>query len=483
MTLQRISGLAPGFNGATRTRGPSAHNRVALVVVAAMLATFAATVPTPATVPRASAATSTRVFGAIADARVERARPNMNFGASALLWTDASPAVESYLRFYVSGVVGVVQSARLRVFVYDPSRDGPAVYATATNWSETGITWNNRAPRTSGALADKSFVGPNTWVDYPVTARVRGNGLYSFSLASASGDGVGMSSRQAARLRPMLIVTFAYTMPSLTYPIRAMFYYPWFPNAWKQGGIYPYTRYHPSLGYYDSGDATLISRHIRSMQYAKIRAGIASWWGQGSRTDWRIPALLRGAQGTGFKWTLYHEQESQGDPSVAQIRSDLTYIRDRYSTNPNYLWINGRFVVFVYASPSDGCAMAARWRQANTVGAYVVLKVFQGYRYCPYRPDSWHQYSPSKAADHQAGYSYAISPGFWHVREPYPRLARNLLRWKQNVRYMVASRSPWQLITTFNEWGEGTATESAREWATASGQGAYLDALHWDGTR
>jgi hypothetical protein len=43
---------------------------------------------------------------------------------------------------------------------------------------------------------------------------------------------------------------------------------------------------------------------------------------------------------------------------------------------------------------------------------------------------------------------------------------------------MVASRARFQLVTTFNEWGEGTAVESARQWQTASGYGAYLDALH-----
>ena len=43
---------------------------------------------------------------------------------------------------------------------------------------------------------------------------------------------------------------------------------------------------------------------------------------------------------------------------------------------------------------------------------------------------------------------------------------------------MIRSRARWQLVTTFNEWPEGTAVESAREWATPSGKGAYLDALH-----
>jgi hypothetical protein len=48
---------------------------------------------------------------------------------------------------------------------------------------------------------------------------------------------------------------------------------------------------------------------------------------------------------------------------------------------------------------------------------------------------------------------------------------------------MVASREPWQLVTTFNEWGEGTAVEPAREWRSHSGFGKYLDALHRRPTR
>jgi len=58
---------------------------------------------------------------------------------------------------------------------------------------------------------------------------------------------------------------------------------------------------------------------------------------------------------------------------------------------------------------------------------------------------------------------------------------RDMPRWQQNIQSMIASQSPWQLITTFNEWGEGTSVESSSAWATASGWGAYLDALHTNG--
>ena len=64
---------------------------------------------------------------------------------------------------------------------------------------------------------------------------------------------------------------------------------------------------------------------------------------------------------------------------------------------------------------------------------------------------------------------------------PHPHPDRDLQRWSQDIRDMVTSGQSWQLITTFNEWGEGTSVESAIQWATASAQGAYLDALHADG--
>jgi acid phosphatase type 7 len=268
------------------------------------------------------------------------------------------------------------------------------------------------------------------------------------------------------------------------FPIRAAFYYPWFPEAWNQNGMYPYTKYTPTAGLYDSSSVSVIQQHIRSMEYAHIEAGIASWWGQGSRTDGRIPTLLSSttAMGSGFRWALYYEHEAGGDPSATELNADLRYIRDRYGADPSYLRVNGRFVVFVYADGLDGCGMVDRWKQANAdIGAYLVLKVFSGYRTCLNRPDGWHQYAPAVATDSQAGYSFSISPGFNKADESSPRLARDLTRWNQNIRDMVASNAPFQLITTMNEWGEGTSVESAGEWRSASSHGLYIDALHADG--
>lgn len=70
------------------------------------------------------------------------------------------------------------------------------------------------------------------------------------------------------------------------------------------------------------------------------------------------------------------------------------------------------------------------------------------------------------------GFSFSISPGFWRPDEATARLVRDLSRWRTNVADMIASHEPWQLVTTFNEWGEGTSVEPATEWGSA-----YLNAL------
>ncbi len=255
------------------------------------------------------------------------------------------------------------------------------------------------------------------------------------------------------------------------------FYYPWFPAHWSENGIYPFTNYHPTLGYYDSYDDAVIARHVAAMQYGNIEGAIVSWWGQGSYEDARFDKILTRTAGSTFRWAVYYEPEGYRDPSPSQITSDLTYLRSRYGSDTSYLRINGRFVVFVYADAKDGCEMADRWREANTGGAYVVLKVFPGYRSCGSQPAAWHQYGPSTGADSQTPYSYSVSPGFWKVGEQ-PRLSRDLVRWRQNIQEMIASGASFQLITTFNEWAEGTSIESASEWSTSSGYGAYLDSLH-----
>jgi len=120
------------------------------------------------------------------------------------------------------------------------------------------------------------------------------------------------------------------------------------------------------------------------------------------------------------------------------------------------------------------------------VAEHLLFTLFAVWERCARQPDAWHQSSPaspsvavSPSRPGVAG-SVTISPGFAPAGPPadHPELARDVRRWTRPVRDMVASRAPWQLVTTFNEWGEGTAVESATAWRSPSGQGVYLDAQH-----
>ncbi len=84
-----------------------------------------------------------------------------------------------------------------------------------------------------------------------------------------------------------------YPCPGACLVGRHAFYYPWFPEAWNQQGVNPFTHYHPSLGFYDSSNTSVIEQHLAAMQYGHIEVGIGSWWGHGSRTDQRIPPSSR----------------------------------------------------------------------------------------------------------------------------------------------------------------------------------------------
>lgn len=148
-------------------------------------------------------------FTTSVDARVSAASPTSNFGASTILVADADPASESYLRFTVANLPGAVSSARLRVFVgtgsADGTVDGPAVWTSSNDWTETGITWNTRPTRSSGR-DDKGALPAGAWAEWDVTPFVTGNGTFTFVLATTSADGAVFSSSEGANA-PHLIVT------------------------------------------------------------------------------------------------------------------------------------------------------------------------------------------------------------------------------------------------------------------------------------
>jgi hypothetical protein len=282
----------------------------------------------------------------------------------------------------------------------------------------------------------------------------------------------------AAVLLLLPLASAAGRSTSSATPIRAAFYYPWFPETWKVHQ--QLTHYAPDLGYYRTANPKVEDRHIAALTYGGMNAAISSWRGPGHYTDVRLASLLARtvARHSPLRWAVYDEHDPEA--GVPALVADLSYIRDHLAKSPAYLRVGGKFVVFVY-NDVPGCATAAAWRQANSqVGnaAYVDLKIFPGYRSCPDQPDSWHQYAPAVDLSRADRHGVSISPGFWRADQATPQLQRDPARFAADVRTMIASHASWQLVTTFNEWGEGTAVEGAKQWRSASGYGKYLDILH-----
>ncbi|HEV2885950.1 MAG TPA: DNRLRE domain-containing protein [Jatrophihabitans sp.] len=250
-------------------------------------------------------------------------------------------------------------------------------------------------------------------------------------------------------------------------PIRAAFYYGWFPETehWA-------SHYTPAAGKYDSSDSAVVANQVRQAKAAGLNAFISSWWGQGSKTDSRLPLLLDTAAAQGFKVAPYYEQEGFGNPTTTQLASDLSYLAAKAAATPAWLRVGGLPVLFVYNADDTTCAVTDRWVSANQGRFYLNMKVMPGYQTCAHQPDSWHQYGPASAIQLVLPWSVNVAPGFFKFDESTPRLARNLSTFKSALAQQVSSGAQWQLVTSWNEWGEGTGVEPTVE----MGQ-SYTDAM------
>ena len=144
------------------------------------------------------------------DSYIRESGPNSNYGSNVQLWvvSGTNASYEGYLKFSVSGVTGSVQNATLRVYSTSSTVDGPAVYATTNEWTETGITWNTRPARTSNGMDDKGTIATGVWVEYNVTPLITGDGTYSFVLVATSTDSVSFSSSEGNQA-PQLVLNIS----------------------------------------------------------------------------------------------------------------------------------------------------------------------------------------------------------------------------------------------------------------------------------
>ena len=205
------TGTLLATNTPTRTPTPSATPLVSNTPTSTPLATNTPT-PTPLSTntitPTPTSSSGQLTFTTVADSYVDSSTPTVNNGTKTTLRVDASPVVNSYLRFNVSGVGGTITSVKLLIFANSSLNVGINALAVADNtWGETSITYNN-APVMGSVLKTSSSIATGTWITFDITSSgyITGNGTYSFGLTDPSATALSLAARESGANAPQLVI-------------------------------------------------------------------------------------------------------------------------------------------------------------------------------------------------------------------------------------------------------------------------------------
>ena len=285
------------------------------------------------------------------------------------------------------------------------------------------------------------------------------------------------------------------------------FYYTWYGSPevsgkwihWRSGesdfslldekGLpYAEATNHPTIGLYDSNDPLVIAGHLKLANQAGIDAFIATWWGQGDFTDKAFKSALDVADKmeSTTKLTIYYEIVPDKDPQKAV--EDLLYVLENYGDRESFFKVNGVPVVFIYGR-AMGQLSAKQWSEVVAAVKKERPAAFiadTDGRTKPNKPDfdGFHFYNPvgrvKHGTDMRSFYSeyveeyrapgktvcLTIIPGYddTHVREPGTAVSReNGELYSRSWSDAVAARPDWILITSWNEWHEGSEIEPSVE--------------------
>jgi glycosyl hydrolase family 99/SH3 domain-containing protein len=271
----------------------------------------------------------------------------------------------------------------------------------------------------------------------------------------------------------VLTVTWTSSTSAGASPRVLAFYYDWFDsNTWNSHLVSDL----PSQPYV-SGDPAAITRHIQQAQSAGIDAFVVSWTGQNSPTDTNFRAVLGAAQPNNFAATI--DFEAQHFATDAQIISALSYVRDTFMPHPSFLREGGKPVLFFWREQilpvSDWVNIRAAvdpnhqqiWIAEGVDISYQQL--FDGHHLysVAWSPDVNATMSDWAGRVHRAGadklWVATVMPGYDDTRTTRPdRFARSRDDgnfYRATWQAAINSRPDWVIITSFNEWVEGTQIE------------------------
>jgi hypothetical protein len=285
------------------------------------------------------------------------------------------------------------------------------------------------------------------------------------------------------------------------------FYYTWYGRPERHGrwihwgkvdpirhDISASTNY-PMKGAYDSHDPAIMDWHIQMAKEHGLTGFIATWWGPGTFDDRAFELLIPRAEKQDFKLSLYWETApGKGSQQIDRAVADLLYILRKYGRQNAFLKVGGQPVVFVYGRVMGQVPLTS-WpaiiqRVRKEFGSDFLLiadgyresyaRMFAGvhtYNICGWVRDK----SPAElralsresfrdavqiAERHRKISCVTIIPGYDDTKIRSPGL--NALRQEGRTYEVlweeaIAADPDWVLITSWNEWHEGSEIEPSRE--------------------
>ncbi len=285
------------------------------------------------------------------------------------------------------------------------------------------------------------------------------------------------------------------------------FYYTWYGRPERHGrwvhwrDVRPAdhwigsSTHYPLKGAYDSHDPDLIAWHIDLARKSGIDGFICTWWSRGGIHDKALAKVLDIAAKKNFAATIYWETvPGQGEAKVRRAISDLLYVLKTYGDHPAFLKLDGRPVVFVYGRVmgqvelDEWPEIISRVRQEWGKDFILVAdgyregfaRLFDGvhtYNICRWvrgkSPEELARLSRKAFADavalarrHGKISCITVIPGYddTKIRKPGLKAERQGGRtyrvlWEQ----AIAADPDWVLITSWNEWHEGSEIEPSWE--------------------
>ncbi len=279
------------------------------------------------------------------------------------------------------------------------------------------------------------------------------------------------------------------------------FYYPWYgSNGRHWGGSNPAQHeilnatHYPVAGPYDSHDRGVIDSQIEMARTHGLTGFVSSWWGQKTFEDEAMPLLLDAAEKKGCHVSVYWETApGKGTGQISQAISDLVYIANHYGTRKAFLKVDGKPVIFVYSRvvqqvPLDSWPAILSGARAKAADFILVAdgcddehaRVFDAVHVYNFAGALEHMkladlpawagkncaYAVNQARDRQAIACITVIPGYddTKIRHSGFKVDRQNGEVYRALWQAALDANPdWVLITSWNEWHEGTEIEPSIE--------------------